>query len=155
MKLNFSSSEVECSNPLCLLSLCFLCCYVKIFISPQFCWRQHLHISLNMEKSNWCLTRAFAPTDSCSWYWKVHYILPKSKGKHQPRHEPLSPQWWPAWMIGWCNNGPNVVGKPTALWQDLRRTAQEGVHAWHFPGSQQPQTWYGRTLRENQKLLFC
>lgn len=35
----------------------------KMVVRP-YCWRQHLHNSLNTEKSSWSLPRAFIPTDS-------------------------------------------------------------------------------------------
>lgn len=39
-----------------------------------------------MEKSNLELTRTFALSDKCSWYWKLLYMPLEEKVKHQPSY---------------------------------------------------------------------
>lgn len=75
------------------------------------CGSQHLHSSLNMEKWNRCLTRAFTPADLCSWYRKVRYsIPPQKKAKDQPSHKHFCLKEWPVCVVGWSNSGTKGTG---------------------------------------------
>lgn len=47
--------------------------------------KKTLFMFLKMQKTSWCLTRNYIPTDWCLWCWKFLYALPDQKGNHQYR----------------------------------------------------------------------
>lgn len=69
--------------------------YEWLGCSPQTDGEENTHNSLNSEKLSWCLTRAFSPTDYCSWYWKV-LCATRGEGKNQLNHKPFNLHWSPS-----------------------------------------------------------
>ena len=91
-----------------------------------------------MEKSSWCLNKAFIPKHL--WYRKTLNMIPKEKWKHQPGYKCFHLQWFPACQICLCNGGTKHVAQPTNALFDLRLTPSDGTHTQHCLGDQDPKT---------------
>lgn len=65
----------------------------KMMVSP-YCWRQRLQKSLTVEKSSWCIPRAFTLL-TCGHVTGGYSALYRRRKVHDPSYQPFGVQWWP------------------------------------------------------------
>lgn len=62
----------------------------------------------------------------------THY--PKGQRNHQsdPYPDPSDIRNQPSYKIYWCKDKPNAMEVTKYVWKDLKQTALNGPHTWHY-----------------------